>query len=130
MSREKDLPLFLEKLDLRFGTPYLAIVIPGIIMVLLIFFSNLTQIVAASTLASLIYYGIGNYSALKLNTKDRLYPRAVPLIGLLFCAALAVIVLFKSPEAWLIAVVIFIIGLLYYLLIRGRTIIKNKDGIS
>jgi len=130
MSREKDLPLFLEKLDPRFGTPYLAIVIPGIIMVLLIFVSNLTQIVAASTLASLIYYGIGNYSALKLNTKDRLYPRAVPLIGLLFCAALAVIVLFKSPEAWLIAVVIFIIGLLYYLLIRGRTIIKNTDGIS
>jgi APA family basic amino acid/polyamine antiporter len=120
MAREKDLPSFLKKLDSKYGSPYPAIIVSSIIMVLLIFVSNLTQIVAVSTLASLIYYGIGNVSALKLNTKDRLYPRIVPFAGLISCAAFAVIVLFKSPQAWVIGTIIIMIGVLYYLLVTRR----------
>lgn len=118
MAREKDFPSFFERLHSKFETPYVAIAISSGLMVLLIFVSNLTQIVAVSTLASLTYYAIGNFSALKLNFKDRRYPKFVPFAGLISCTAFAVIVLFKSPQAWIIGLIIFMVGLLYYLLIK------------
>lgn len=122
MARQRDLPSFLSRLDAKSGTPYTAIIISSVIMVCLVFLSDLEQIVAVSTLASLVYYGIGNFSALKLNTRDRLYPEIVPWGGLVSCAAFAVIVIFKSPEAWLIGGIIFVVGLVYYFLAKKRTL--------
>jgi APA family basic amino acid/polyamine antiporter len=114
MARKNELPRVLGKLHRRFDTPYFVILISSLLMMLLVFVSTLSQIVAVSTLASLVYYGIGNLSALKLNPRSRLYPRAIPLLGLISCAAFSVVVLFKSPEVWLIGVAIWAVGLVYY----------------
>lgn len=83
-------------------------------MVALVFFSNLSQIVAVSTLASLIYYGIGNFAALKLKTGERQYPQIISLLGIVSCTLFAGIVIFKSPEAWIIGIIIFLAGLIYH----------------
>ncbi len=89
-------------------------------MMLLVFTSTLSQVVAVSTFASLVYYGIGNLSAMKLNPIKRLYPRVVPLLGIISCAAFLLFVLFKSPEVWLIGLIILALGAVYYVLNRKR----------
>jgi APA family basic amino acid/polyamine antiporter len=114
MAEQRDLPPVLARLHPKFDTPYLAIVASSVLMIILIFVSNLSQIVAVGTLASLTYYGIGNFSALKLKMDDRRYSRIIPLLGIISCAAFAIIVVFKTPEAWVIGIAIFIAGTIYY----------------
>jgi APA family basic amino acid/polyamine antiporter len=114
MAHNSDLPSIFGQLYSKFGTPYIAIIISSAIMILLVFASNLSQIVAVSTLVSLTYYSIGNFSALKLRTSDRLYPRVIPVLGLLSCTVFAFTVLFKSLEVWIIGSIIFLAGALYY----------------
>jgi basic amino acid/polyamine antiporter, APA family len=124
MAENRDLPRILGKLGQKYNTPYPAILIASLLMIILLFVSNLSQIVAVSTLASLIYYGIGNFSALKLKTGDRIYPQIIPLLGIISCALFAVIVIFKAPEAWIIGIIIILAGLLYYKF--GRREINSK----
>ncbi len=51
---------------------------------------SLAAIAAAAAFAILVYYGIANLAALKMPTGAKLYPDAVPLVGLAGCAGLAV----------------------------------------
>lgn len=120
MARKNELPRLLGKLHRRFDTPYFGILISSVLMMLLAFVSTLSQIVAVSTLASLVYYGIGNLSALKLNPRSRLYPRAIPLLGVISCAAFSLFVLFRSPEVWLIGGAVLAVGLVYHRLQQKR----------
>ncbi len=121
MAQKNELPRALVTLHRKFETPYVAILISSLLMMLLVFASTLTQVVAVSTFASLVYYGIGNLSAMKLNPKRRLYPRFIPLLGIISCAAFLLFVLFKSPEIWLIGIIILALGVVYYILNRKRT---------
>ncbi len=114
MAQNNDLPKLLGKIHPKFDTPCPAIIISGILMIILIFVSNLSQIVAVSTLSSLIYYGIGNFSALRLKLKERVYPQVIPLMGIISCFLFAVIVIFKAPDAWIIGIIILLLGFLYF----------------
>ncbi|MEM2100233.1 MAG: hypothetical protein QXP45_02725 [Thermoproteota archaeon] len=51
-------------------------------MTLLALFVDLSRIIAISTFALLFYYALANTSALKLRVEKRLYPHAVPVLGL------------------------------------------------
>ena len=118
MAQNRDLPKFLGKIHPKLDTPYPAIILSSVLMMILVFVSNLSQIVAVSTLSSLIYYGIGNFSALKLKIEERLYSQIIPLLGIISCALFALIVIFKSPEAWIIGIIILLAGLIFYKLGR------------
>jgi APA family basic amino acid/polyamine antiporter len=120
MARRNELPRVLGRLHRRFDTPYFAILTSSVLMMLLVFVSTLSQVVAVSTLASLVYYGIGNLSALRLNPRTRLYPRIIPVLGVISCAAFSLFVLFKSPQVWLIGVAILAVGLVCYRLQQKR----------
>jgi APA family basic amino acid/polyamine antiporter len=114
MALKKDLPPIFGRLHQRFDTPYVAILISSSLMVVLVFLSNLSQIVAVSTLASLIYYGIGNVSALKLNRSISGRTSIVSLLGIVSCAAFSIVIVFKNPEVWIICIGILLAGFLYF----------------
>jgi APA family basic amino acid/polyamine antiporter len=73
MARNNDFPMFLSRIHPKYETPYYAIWITGLLMVLAIVFADLTRVVAVSTFASLIYYLIANFAALRLRGKVRRY---------------------------------------------------------
>jgi len=115
MARNKDLPKFFNKLHPKRSVPYVAILIFGVIMTLFAAFTDLTSAVAIANFASLFYYAVANYAALKID-KPR-YPKIIPIIGLLTCILL---LFFLTPAAWIIGCLSIVIGLVYYLAINKR----------
>jgi APA family basic amino acid/polyamine antiporter len=109
MARNKDLPGFFNKLHPKRSIPYFSILIFGIIMTLFAAFTDLTNAIAISNFASLFYYAIANYAALKIY-KPR-YLKIIPIIGLLTCILL---LFFLTPAAWIIGCLSLVIGLVYY----------------
>ncbi|HVQ00909.1 MAG TPA: amino acid permease [Candidatus Thermoplasmatota archaeon] len=115
MSRNKDLPAFFAVLHPRRNIPYLAILIFGVTMTLFAAFTDLTSAVAISNFASLFYYAIANYAALKI--KNPSIPRVVPIVGLLSCLLL---LFFLTPIAWIVGCLGLGIGVAYFYGIRKR----------
>jgi len=114
MARRKDLPQALGKLHPKYNTPYLSILIIGTLMTLFALFIDLTKVVAISTFASLFYYAVADYSALRLKAQKRLYPRLFPALGTVSCLALLVFILFESPQAWIIGIAGLTTGAIYH----------------
>lgn len=114
MARRNDIPQVLGKLHPKYNTPHFSIWIVGILMALLALFVDLSSVVAISTFALLFYYAMANVSALKLKVQSRLYPRVIPVLGVITCVALAVFILFASLQAWIIGVAGLMGGIIYY----------------
>ena len=115
MARRNDLPSSLSRLHNKFLTPYWAILVSGFSMALLVLFVDLTQVVAISTFALLFYYSTTNLAASRLKNGYRSgIQKVLPLLGLTSCLLLFVVVLFVSPQAWLVGVVFLLVGLVYY----------------
>ena len=114
MARRRDLPQALGKLHPRYGTPYLAVWLVGVLASVLVLFVDLTRVVAVSTFALLFYYTLANVSALRLKTGKRVYPRFVPVLGAATCMAFLAFTLFASLQSWVIGVACLIVGALYY----------------
>ncbi|MEM3578015.1 MAG: amino acid permease [Candidatus Bathyarchaeia archaeon] len=119
MARRNDIPQALGKLHPKYNTPHLSIWAVGILMALLVLFVDLSSVVAISTFALLFYYAMANVSALKINVQGRLYLRVIPVLGVLTCAALAVFILFVSPQAWIVGAAGLLAGMVYYFARKG-----------
>jgi APA family basic amino acid/polyamine antiporter len=120
MARNHDLPAFFKKLHPRRNTPYIAILIFGIIMTLFAAFTDLTSAVAISNFAALFYYAMANYAALKMKNPN--LPRIIPIIGLFSCIFL---LFFLTPTAWIIGSLALLIGVVYYFGVK-----KQKKEIA
>jgi APA family basic amino acid/polyamine antiporter len=114
MARGNDLPHSLSKLDTKHNTPYHSVWITGVLMALLVLLVDLSSVVAISTFAMLFYYASANVSALRLQKEKSMYPHIIPALGATTCAALLVVILFTSPEAWIIGLAGLIAGAVYY----------------
>ncbi len=120
MSRDHDLPQFFTRLDDR-STPYYTVLIFGFTMTILAVFSNLIQAIALANFGSLLYYLIANIAALKL--EKRVYPRIIPMLGIISCMILLV---FLTQDAWIKGIIILFAGAAYYYLMKRRQ--ENKDN--
>lgn len=89
MAREGDLPAGLSRLDRRHGTPWVADVVLGIIVCVLVSFGDITTVIGFSSFAVLVYYLVANLSAFRQQGAHRLAPRAVQVVGAAGCVALA-----------------------------------------
>jgi APA family basic amino acid/polyamine antiporter len=116
MARREHLPIFLSRLHRKYNTPYYSIWIIGVIITILVLFVDITRVVAISTFSLLFYYSLANVSALKLKARERVYPKAIPFLGVITCAALLAVTLFASPQAWVIGVSCLAVGAFYYFL--------------
>ncbi len=115
MSRRGDLPSVLGRLHRRFKTPDVSVLVVGVLVTVLALFFDLTKVVVLSTFASLFYYTLANYSALRLPSAAKVYPRLVPGVGLGTCLLLF---LFVPGYLWPEGLVCLLAGVAYYW-IRG-----------
>lgn len=120
MARRKDLPQILAKLHPTFCTPYISILIIGLIMTGLVLFFDLTRVVAISTFSSLFYYAIANLAALKLNDGKKLRLKIISSLGFSSCLIMLFSILFISPDSWLFGISCLGIGSLYYSIKKRR----------
>ena len=97
MARNGDLPARLVAVHPRTGSPYIAVLAFGALMTLLSLSSSILFAAAVSNFASLIYYALVNWSAIRM--KAPLYARAFPWLGLATCLFLMV---FLDRNAWLL----------------------------
>jgi APA family basic amino acid/polyamine antiporter len=125
MARKHDLPLALSKVDVKHNTPYYSVWFAGILMALLVLFIDFSSVIAVSTFAMLFYYGSSNISALRLKKENRKYPQAIPAIGAITCVALLILILFLSPQAWVVGLAGLIAGAIYYSA-KQRNVAKAK----
>jgi APA family basic amino acid/polyamine antiporter len=109
MARNKELPQFFVKLHPKTATPYNTVLVFGLIMTIFAAFTDLMRAVAISNFASLLYYAIANYAALKL--KKPVYPRIIPVLGLITTISL---LFFLKMDAWIMGGLALLAGILYY----------------
>ncbi len=109
MARNSDLPGLFGKLHHKRAIPYNAVLVFGIIMAVLAAFTDLARAAAISNFASLLYYAIVNYSALKMDKP--VYPRIFPVLGLITCI---ILLFFLSRDAWIMGGLVTLAGVLYY----------------
>jgi len=90
MARRNDLPAPLSHISTKYAVPDVGILLTGTIIALLAVFGTLEWVVSTATFTILLYYSITNIAALKMKPEDRLFPNAVPVVGLITCLLLAV----------------------------------------
>lgn len=126
MARRQDLPKALGKVHKRFGTPYIAISIVGIVMSIVVLFADLTGTIAISTFGLVFSYIFANTSALKLKNHKRLYPKIIPAIGLITSIMIMLFILIATPTAWFASAVFLTIGIAIYFIRKKLRTQKTK----
>jgi len=99
MARGGDLPGWLAAVDEGSGAPRRAVVLVGAAAAAAAAFGTLRAIAPAASFAILLYYAIANLSALRMPRAARLYPDAVPAIGLAACLVLAASLSLRTAAA-------------------------------
>jgi len=111
MARNHQLPALFGKVHPRFHTPLYAVWITGVFSAVLVF-EDFSRIVAVGTFALLFHHALVNLSAVRLKSEHRKYPLFISVLGFLFCM---VLLIFLSPDAWVIGVFGLILGSIYYM---------------
>ena len=124
MARNGQLPKTVAKVSPRFGTPYVAILATGALMVILTVFLDLKQSAAITSFALLLTHVTVNLSAIILRRKKPnlakfkvpLYP-LIPVLGVCSC----IILMFSLPvEAWIVSAVVVVISVGLYKIVVAR----------
>ena len=120
MGRRQDLPNAFAGINRSGSTPTAAVIGVGLLVTALAAIGDVRLTWSFSAFTVLVYYAITNLAALRLQGADRLYPRFVPVLGLLSCLFLA---FWVEPRIWLTGIGTIVIGLLWHLWQRaGRDI--------
>jgi APA family basic amino acid/polyamine antiporter len=119
MSRDNVLSNSLSKLHPKFGTPYLTIIVAGVVMATLPFLGTLRQIASVTNFGALFIYSMINASAIVLLRKKKSKETIIPISGLGVCLAL---MLFLDWYAWIIGIIWIIAGVLYYFIKRRNSV--------
>ncbi|GAA0834371.1 APC family permease [Streptosporangium amethystogenes subsp. fukuiense] len=111
MARDRYLPPALAAVHPRFKVPHRAELAVGVIVVVLVLTTDLRGAIGFSSFGVLVYYAIANASAWTLPPGEGRPPRAVPVLGLAGCVALAFSL---PPMAVLTGGAVLVIGAVLY----------------
>lgn len=89
MARNHELPAWLSRVHPRFKTPYRAELLVGAVVVAVASVADLRGAIGFSSFGVLTYYSIANASAFTQPARDRRWPRALQVAGVVGCAVLA-----------------------------------------
>lgn len=89
MGRRGDLPSFFQKIHNRFKIPHIGIITTGFIILLITIAGSFEFIIRSASFTILLYYSITNIAALRQPRTEQLYGKAVPVLGLIGCVAMA-----------------------------------------
>ena len=133
MGRNYNLPYQLSAIHKKNKTPYVAILISGIIMAVMAYGLPLGQIAVAAGVIFLLLFTQVNMAAITIRRiygekleygfKTPFFP-VIPIIGIFLKLGLAIFLLFTQPLSWAITVVWVVIGFLVY---RMYTFRKEID---
>ena len=108
MAREGDLPRRLAAVHPRHHVPHVAELTLGLVVVALVLLTDLRGVIGFSSFGVLAYYAVANAAALTQDRAHRRYPRALAVVGLTGCVALA----FAVPAGSLVVgVIVLVLGL-------------------
>ncbi|MFJ4656922.1 APC family permease [Nocardia sp. NPDC088792] len=95
MARDRHLPAVLAAVHPRFDIPHRAEIAVGVLVAIAAATTDLRAAIGFSSFGVLLYYAIANAAAWTLTPAEHRPPRAIPIIGLIGCLALA----FTLPRA-------------------------------
>lgn len=117
MGRRGDLPHLFSRIDDSGDSPRPAVIAVGLVVTLLTLLGNMMTTWSLSAFTVLIYYGITNLAALRLEAPARRYPRWIPLLGLIGCFGLA---WWVDPTVLAAGGGVVVVGLGVRWMVRGR----------
>ncbi len=115
MGRRRDVPKIFARLNSQQTTPYVAVVVVGVAIAILVLIGDVKTTWSFSAFNVLIYYAITNFAALQLSPEERLYPQWLGWVGLASCLFLA---FWVEQEIWLVGLGLIIVGLIWHSLIH------------
>ncbi len=125
MAADKVLPLWLAKVHPQFKIPHQAQILVAIIIGVIVYFGDILSALGFSAFTILIYYAITNACALKLPKENRLWPRSLAVLGLIFCLLLAFSLPIQTLAIGLAIIVSFMINYYWRNLFNGK---KIREG--
>ncbi|HEX9724713.1 MAG TPA: APC family permease [Vicinamibacteria bacterium] len=124
MGRRGDMPAATAKLNASATTPYVAVIVIGILVTTLAAIGNVKTTWSFSAFTVLTYYAITNLAALALPPGERLFSRVYAWAGLGSCLFLA---FWVERSVWLTGLLVLGIGLLWHL-VSGR--LRSHAAVS
>jgi len=110
MGRQGDLPAGLAKIGPKSQMPRRAVLMSALIIIVLVVIGDVRVTWSFSAFCVLIYYGLTNICALRLNQSERRFPRWIAVLGLIGCFFLA----FQVPVLiWLVGLGMVVCGFLW-----------------
>lgn len=106
MARHGDLPKRLASVHPKFKVPHVAEVVLAAVVSGLVLAADLRGVIGFSSFGVLLYYFVANLAAFTQRT-DRLYPRAVQVVGMSLCLLLVVTLPWQSV---VVGVAVFAVG--------------------
>lgn len=122
MSRRRDVPTVLSRINPQTKSPVAAVLVTGVIIGLLVISGDVVFTWSFSAFTVLIYYSITNLSALMMPKELRLYPIWIPAAGLFGCLFLS---FWIEPTIWISGLILLGIGLIWHTVAR-----RSKAEIS
>jgi basic amino acid/polyamine antiporter, APA family len=119
MARGGDLPRWLAAVHPRYRVPHHAELVLAVVVGVLVLTTDLRGVLGFSSFGVLTYYAIANAAAFTQPPDQRRWPRALNVLGMVGCAALAVTL---PPESIAVAVSVFAVGL------GGRWLVARRPG--
>ena len=118
MARDRTLPRQVGQMRGRTGTPAVAVVTTGAMMVVIAFaVGNVAAAGAASSLIFLVSFAmVHGMAILALRRSGNVHFPLLPVLGVIFCLGLAIFQAVAVPEAGRVAVLWFGVGVVLYLL--------------
>lgn len=117
MGRRGEAPAIFARVDAARSSPKPAVAAVSLVVLCIAALGTVKAAWSFSAVTVLIYYGLTNLAALRLPPEARLYPRVIPMLGLVGCLGLAV---FIEPVYWAAAAGVLAAGFgLRTLLNRG-----------
>lgn len=113
MSRRRDAPQILARLNRQQTTPYWAVLVVGGAIAFLVLLGNVKTTWSFSAFNVLIYYAITNLAALQLTKSERLYPQWVAWLGLASCLFLA---FWVDSSIWQVGLELIVAGLIWHVI--------------
>ena len=108
MGRRGDMPAAVARLNASRTTPYVAVIVIGLLVAALAAMGNVKTTSSFSAFTVLVYYALTNLAALALPPSQRLYSRGYPWAGLGACLFLA---FWVEPMVWLSGLAVLGLGL-------------------
>jgi APA family basic amino acid/polyamine antiporter len=116
MSRNHQIPRFINRIHPQFHTPYVSILLAGAVMAVFALTVDLKYVVSLATLLIILSHLLVNYAAIAINRRTKpsfripFYP-IPPILGIITFAALSIYLL---VDVWPAVVVVLLTGIVLY----------------